>query len=384
MKPILKILGIAGAAFCLCGLSMLGIGYATGGADYIKPQRLDLKSLSLPAKKEQTKETKISSSQAPDEHIPGCFKLDDTPLASIDSITANLSCIDFRIKESEDHKCHLSYELYCQNKETPLTYQVKNGMLILEENGFKEIAWKGYVKDLWDTDDYPSKPSIITLYVPSETILKSSTLNMGNGDLMIQDLHCDNMILESEDGDMFIQGSGKNISVKTQDGDISLSGFQEMQKLQIDTVDGDVNISNFDDAQRMRLSTVGGDISLSNLNAADELSIDTEDGDIHAAALTVSKNANMNTTDGDVDISKLNVIGNLKVAAICGDVSMQARKECLQSLGIILESEEGDISAASSLGGKKNNQNDGTQYQKQGIGNSHLTVSTEDGDIALR
>ena len=195
MKRFMKILGIAGIAFCLCGFAMIGIGYAFGGEDYMKAENLaDIKNVFFRTVESDLKrglkeignikidtgevkvdigDIKVGNKQkdSTDSDDVQTWKLDDVRLGSVSSIKADLDCIDFDIAVSEDRDFHLSYELQCMNRTNPLSYSLENGILTLKETNFKGAS-QG--KSFWDmgstTDKYYS---FITLHVPSDIVLKS-------------------------------------------------------------------------------------------------------------------------------------------------------------------------------------------------------------------
>ncbi|MDE6636324.1 MAG: DUF4097 domain-containing protein, partial [Lachnospiraceae bacterium] len=288
------------------------------------------------------------------------WKEDGVRLSSVSSIEADLDCIDLAIAVSDDDDFHLSYELHCMNRRNPLSYNVENGVLKLTETDFKAsfitgVFWdKGYIA----TNDC----NFITLYVPSNVVLKSCIMNITDSDLTIRELNCNTIEIKAADSDISL--SDVNISdsmkINTEDGDISMAGLYASGAVEIITDDGDITISDFIESGGAYIQAHYGDICLSSATAEGKMQIGTE--------------------DGDVVLTELGVPGQVEIDSDYGDITVRLQKESLSELKIVMDTEEGDISVSRSLGGKKSS----GHYEREGSDTVYLKGYTEEGDISIQ
>ena len=424
MKWFMKILGIAGIVLCLCGFAMTGIGYAFGGVDYIRAENLaDIKSVFFRSIKTVSNHdgikvdvgnteagdmqgTSDNGTQEEKKEITGTdsngvkvWELDNFKLQSVSSIEANLDYIDLEIKASKDKDFYLSYELYCMNRKNPLSYSLENGTLKLTETDFKAPSQKGWFRNTGIQNKYYSS---ITLHVPLDMVLKSCVLNVADSDLMIKELHCNTLEIKAADGDIVFSDTSVSgdLLIDTADGDISVSDIDVKGAIQLDTADGDVSFSGIKVSKGIKIDAVDGDISISSLTASgaielllcdgdlaisdftesDGVYIQTECGDISASALNVTGKLQIDTEEGDVSLSNLGVSGKAEIESEYGDIFVQIKKSSLSNLKIVMDTEEGELSAAHSLGGKKS----GGHYEKSGSAGACLIGDTEEGDILIQ
>ena len=382
MKKFMKILGITGIVFCLCGFAMAGVGYAFGGGNYVRAENLtDIKNIFFPGagkifgdgagsdikadtgngRAGNPMEGEGKEAVSVDSDNIKTWKEDDIRLNSVSSITANLDYIDLKIVASDNNDFMMSYELHCMNRKNPLSYHLEDGALKLTETDFKAPSWKGW---FWDTESFTNKYySCITLYVPLDTVLKSCVLNMADSDLTIKELHCNTLEIEAAEGDMNIGGSSYAKAVlKAADGDIVFSGTSVSGDLLLDTEDGDISASDLEVSGDLQLDTADGDISVSDVEVRGDIQLDTADGDVSFSGINISKGMKMNAEDGDIMISSLAASGAVEIILCDGDISVS---DFTESGGAYFQTEYGDVSASSlTVTGK-------------------LQIDTEDGDISL-
>lgn len=367
------------------------------------------------------------------------WQSEDIRLGSVGSIEADLNYIDLKIAVSDDKDFHMSYELHCMNHKNPLSYHLQDGLLKLEEADFKVPSLRSWI---WSTDSMANNYySYITLYVPSGIVLKSCDLNMADGDLRINGLNCNLMKIESADGDMNIRdGSCQKAVLKTEDGDIIFSNAAIAEDLQIDTADGDISASGLDIKGEARLDTADGDITTSGFNVNGAMYVDTADGDvsftgfkvlkemkinvedgdislsglsakgtveivsgdgditisgfkesaglflqteygdISGSSIDITGKMQVNTTDGDVTLSNFGAFGKIDIVSECGDISFQIQKKSLPDLKMMVDTGDGDLSIARSLGGRKRS----GHYERDGSVSTYLNIDTEEGDVSIQ
>lgn len=288
------------------------------------------------------------------------WKEDGIRLSSVSSIEADLDCIDLAIAVSEDDDFHLSYELHCMNSRNPLSYNVENGVLKLTETDFKDsfitgVFWnKGSI-----TTNYCNS---ITLYVPSNAVLKSCSMNITDSDLTIRELNCNAIEIKAADSDISLSdvNTSDSMKINTEDGDISMAGLHASGAVEIIADDGDITISDYTESGGAYIQAYCGDICLSSATAEGKMQIGTE--------------------DGDVVLTELEVSGQVEINSDYGDITVRLQKESLPELKIAMDTEEGDVSVAHSLGGRKN----GGHYEREGSDTVYLKGYTEEGDISIQ
>lgn len=327
------------------------------------------------------------------------WQASDIRFDSVNGIKADLSGIDLKIAASDDKEFHMSYELHCMNRKNPLSYALENGILKLTATDFKEPSWSGW---FWNAGNITKNyDNCITLHIPSDAVLKSCGLDMADGDLIIEGFHCNRMEIEAADGDMDIKdGFCQEALLKTEDGNIIFSNITVSGDLQIDTADGDINVSDLNVNGGAGFDTADGDISISSLTASGAVEImsadgdiaisgfaesaglflQTEYGDISGSSINITGNMRINTADGDVALSNLGVSGKVDIASECGDVSIQIQKKSLSDLKMTVDTGDGELSVARSLGGKKRN----GHYERDGSVSTYLNVDSEEGDISIQ
>ena len=403
MKKFMKILGITGIAFCLCGFAMAGVGYAFGGGNYMRAENLtDIKNIFFPGagkifgdragsdiktdtwngRAGNPMEGEGKEAASVDSDSIKTWKEDDIRLNSVSSITANLDYIDLKIVASDNNDFMMSYELHCMNRKNPLSYHLEDGALKLTETDFKAPSWKGW---FLDTESFTNKYySCITLYVPLDTVLESCVLDMADGDLTVKELHCNMLEIEADGGDMNIGESFcKKAVLKAVYGNLLFSGTSVSGDLLLDTEDGDISASGLEVKGDIQLDTADGDISVSDVKVKGDIQLDTADGDVSFSEIKVSKGMKINAADGDIGISGLTASGAVEIALCDGDLSVT---DFTESGGAYFQTEYGDVSASSlTVTGKLQIDTEGGDVLFSGLGVSGMAdINSECGDISIQ
>lgn len=247
-------------------------------------------------------------------------------LPAIHSVEADLTDLDLKIVSTDKQKSSLSYSIYCKNSKNPLTYSVKNGVLYLKETGIKELSGKE-MKQKIGKKWWKYWPKV-TLYVPANTVIKNSKINMKEGDLAI----------------------GKKIHYKD-----------------------------------MNIQVKNGDIALSAIQVSGMAKINAVEGDIAAAGPVVSGNMQITTKYGDIAAVGLKVSGELQISSTDGDMVIHLNKKEINSLTVTASTEYGNMLVLGGMRkGTKKAKGDGCYYQKKGSGKGRLKIVTKEGDILLK
>lgn len=382
-KKRVKILLIAGIAGFVFTALIVGIIWGLGGR--LLPRESTIRTEPDKIKPEPIKPGAENDTDGADSAEKGSVQTyadgvstwhaDNVKLGSVESIDAKFEYIDMDIRESKDKNCYLSYELSCMNSENPLSCNVEDRALELRETGLIMPSWKGTAVSTagWRCS--------VTLSVPSGVSLKSGMLQMGEGDLQVQGIDCKDFAVKSIDGDMaWRECSFASAVIDTEDGDVICAHTDISERLQVDTADGDVRISGLTADGAVLIDTADGDISLSGSTAKKGVQVSAEDGDVKASALNASGNVKVSAVDGDVSFSDLAMSGSTDISTEYGDISLIVQKKYVSGLEIFLDTEDGELSVGSSLGGSRR----GGHYRRAGSGKSALKCYSEGGDISLK
>lgn len=247
-------------------------------------------------------------------------------LPSFHSIEADLTDLDLKIVSTKKQSSSLSYSIYCKNSKNPLTYSVKNDVLYLNEMGIKNLS-KEELKQKIGKKWWKYSPKV-TLYVPANTVIKNSKINMKEGDLAI----------------------GKKTHYKD-----------------------------------MNVQVKCGDIALSSLRVLGTAKINAVEGDIAVAALVVPGSLQITTKHGDIALVGLKVSGNMQINSTNGDIVVKTDKKNFNSLMVTCRTKYGDMLVMGNMrNDKKKASGDGWYYKKSGSGKGKLKIVTKQGDILLK
>lgn len=349
------------------------------------------------------------SAQTNAEDTIKTYKVEKERFDQVNSIIADLRYMDLNIKPSKDQYAYLSYKLHCKNEKNPFTYNVKNGILNLKEGKWKGISWKSYTsgkKKFKKLMEY-SKNNI-TLYLPKDNILKSSTVKMIDGNLTIASLQSHSIDLNFDYGDILLNDSSilgtlnikagdgdiylknakiiENATITTNYGDITASNLQAEQGIEIKTNDGDTKLKNIKAAKNVAITTTYGDITALNFETKKDIKMKTRDGNIRINNIKASQAITINSYYGDITCIKLSTPRDIKIKTNDGNVKFQMKEKQLKQRKIIMDTTDGEMSIPSYLSNdnKKTVLGDGYHYEKEiDSKKSLLEISTHYGNISL-
>lgn len=318
MKKTTKTLFGIGGAFCLIGILLFGIGFASGGTTYVHATNLN----SMNAQSE--KNSKENN-----------FKLEKTELSDFDSLDVNLKDSDLNIKESPNEKSYIEYVQKTKKAKNPLSYSVKNNTLTLRENGnsgasyhvsvdisFLQAILNGKNPDNYTEGKY-DYANYVTLYLPKNKPLTSAKINLNYGDLLLKNTAFDTTDIKLADGDLtadtFTAGSG-NITLSY--GDCSFD-HSSLGNVKITSDDGDLSADDLTLTGGTNLSLSYGDTEITLTDSTKEKTgydLSTDYGDIHTSKITGNKTSK---NDGDMNQFQANSkdgITNLTINSADGDI----------------------------------------------------------------
>ena len=244
-------------------------------------------------------------------------------LPAFHSIEADLTDLDLKIVSTKKQSSSLSYFIYCKNNENPFTYAVNNGVLYLKETGIKNLS-KEELKQKIGKKWWKYSPKV-TLYIPANTVINNSRINMKKGNLAI----------------------GKKTRYKD-----------------------------------MNVQVKGGDIALSSLRISGTAKINTAKGNIAAATLVVPGSLQITTKDGDIAWVGFKVSGNTRINSTNGNIVVRTDKKNFNSLTVTGRTKYGSMLVIGN--GKKKASGDGRYYKKNGSGKGKLNITTKYGNILLK
>ena len=303
MKNKIRHLLIVGAICCGAGIILYGAGNLLGGKEYVRAANLNRLS-----------GTAMRNSE------DGISRMPKTQIDDVSKIDVDFEYIDFHVKASEDDHYYLEYTLEGDEdgvgSKNPFTYEVVGDTLQLRENGgavsSHNVFAPGYMKidigafsDILGGQEIQEYENEVTLYVPEDQLI-AGQIKMGDGDLEIADVKTDALKIALSYGDISLDGlTMKDSTVKSDDGDIEMTGMSFEGKNVVDTAYGDVDVI-LKDATKDSL----------------DISCETKYGEIETSK---DLKGNQNVSDDTSSYEKKvdHAAGNLKINADDGDISVQ-------------------------------------------------------------
>ena len=184
----------------------------------------------------------------------------------------------------------------------------------------------------------------VVLYIPEKAQLSEAELQLSDGDLAADQLLCKEMTLELLNGDLMLdKGEFEKFDAKLSDGDLNVKELQCTDNMQLKSGNGDVTIK--------KAELADGQIALS---------------------------------DGDIQIDNSSFNGDMKINSSCGDVSVEMKNGSAEKTNIYLKATDGDVDTEGLSRGKTDNEEDTSVYEnKAGASAPTLNVECSDGDITL-
>lgn len=270
--------------------------------------------------------------------MPGPARMEKQKIGSISDVEI---CVDSDAKvhltPSGDDSFYLEYTLDQSAGEPRLN--TENGRLSLTQKG-------GFIGGLFlfgpftETGGF-EEPFSVTLYYPEDASFTSVDISSGSGDIGIQGLKADSVILAADYGDIKVSGSFLGeLEVRQEDGDISASG-----------------------------------------NEIDSLNLKNEYGDTVIEECTVNY-AELTAEDGDVFIDAKG-LKSLSGTNEYGDTVLVLH-DSLLDYGFDLNTEYGDILLPPKASGGVLHSEDEDEMSYRTDGGISIIYTAEDGNISVR
>lgn len=267
MKRWVKAWLAAGVGCCVCGAVLLGIGAASGGSKYVK--EADLNRMEGSAKRSDNEAV-----------------LEKTKLEDFDSVDISMSDMDLQVVSSDDQSCYISYQASDQ-KEEPISYQVRDGKLIIQENSNDGKSYYhvdiGFLSGLFGGNLLTTDENVVTLYVPEGQKWKTANIKSDLGNVLLNDCKIKKGNVQMDSGDIFFKNCDfDDLKVNTDMGNLCFIGKETVMcawNVQIDTDMGNINA---DDALSGKVveEEEDGDISYTQKGKGGNLVIRTDSGDV--------------------------------------------------------------------------------------------------------
>lgn len=329
MQKKVKSLLAAGVVLSAVGAGLFAVGAGTGGLAYVGAA--DLNKIDGNAKNQAS------------------IVMEKTQIEKFDRIEADLSYSNLRILPSGDQNYYLSYEIYRQENEAPVEYEVDNGTMKLSKHGGSGKLFQidiSFISYLLGKREMLYKDSEVVLYVPQNAVFEDSQIKIDDGDLEMEGV------------------SGKNMKLDLSYGDIRLWECS-LEDGTILCADGDLEASELN-CRAVQVQLGYGDLSLDKASAED-------------CAVKLS--------DGDMEAKELSVQGNLEIENSYGDVELQLASECRDVLSMELKTKYGEIDISEDLAkrGRLTRNEDQADYENEAeASEGMLRVEISDGDIILK
>ena len=309
MNKIAKTVLMTGTALCAAGVVLSTAGYFAGGKDFTyTSDHMYVSGGNSSSRKNLTVMKK--------EQIDDFTKLN-----------VNFENFDLDIRTSDDDHYYMEYRLEKNGRKNPLIWKDKDGKLT-----HADLTEK---KDALNT---------VILYIPEKAQLSEAELQLSDGDLAADQLLCKEMTLELLNGDLMLdKGEFEKFDAKLSDGDLNVKELQCTDNMQLKSGNGDVTIK--------KAELADGQIALS---------------------------------DGDIQIDNSSFNGDMKINSSCGDVSVEMKNGSAEKTNIYLKAADGDVDTEGLSGGRSDNEEDTSVYEnKAGASAPTLNVECSDGDITL-
>lgn len=309
MKRWIKNCLAVGAGCVVAGALLFAVGFLNGGKNYVLAA--DLNQWKGSATKENS-----------------TYGLEKTKIDDYSTLNVDLSSLNLQIVSSDDDSYYISYTTSDSKEKEPVSYDVKNKILMLKEdsdsNSYTHIDIGFLTAFLSKDKDFTTDENVVTLYVPTDARFQSANINSSFGDILINSSCFESGKISSDDGEIFIKNSTlKDVTVSASFGDVK-------------TYDSKIKACNF------------------------ELS------------------------DGDFVAKDSEFTGENSISSSFGDIDIEAKKEQLLTLGFDASTGFGDIEVPDFLEGKLHEEDvDESSYQRNGK-DGNLKLQADDGDIVIK
>lgn len=360
MKRGTKIALVASVSVCVVGAALFGVGVASGGQEYVKSANLN----ELSSEKQDKESSKTQT-----------LSKDNIKLKSFDTVDITCENLDVSVVPSDKNYSYLSYSVEERKGKNPLSYDVKNGTLSIQEQNGKEsgvyasghvdISFVSWLFGGKVTTTEEMHTNLVTLHLAKDAALKESKAYLANGDLTVEGINSKNVDWTLDYGDLDLTDSMLDGgSVILDDGDITMQNT-EVHKIQWVNKYGDWDVKRC----MMRGGTAeltDGDLTMDDsqwLNGT----MDLDYGDWSGKDI-VLKSMAATLKDGDVEIKQVELSGKNSVESAYGDVDIKLTSDMAQSVVNHNSTDSDDETSEHKLSWK-----DGTE----------LHVACADGDITI-
>ena len=331
VNKIAKTVLMTGTALCAAGVVLSTAGYFAGGKDFTYTS-------------DHMYVSGGNSSSRKNLTVMKKEQIDDFTKLNVD-----FEDFDLDIRTSDDDHYYMEYKLEKNGRKNPLTWKDKDGELTLEEpvggSGSYYITYDlGIFSTHADLTEKKDALNTVVLYIPEKAQLSEAKLQLSDGDLAADQLLCKEMTLELLNGDLMLdKGEFEKFDAKLSDGDLNVKELQCTDNMQLKSGNGDVTIK--------KAELADGQIALS---------------------------------DGDIQIDNSSFNGDMKINSSCGDVSVEMKNGSAEKTNIYLKAADGDVDTEGLSRGKTDNEEDTSVYEnKAGASAPTLNVECSDGDITL-
>lgn len=340
MRKITKTLLAIGGAFCLIGVLLFGIGFASGGTKYV--HATDLNSMNA------TSDRKSPANR---------FNLKKTELSDFTSLDVNLKDSDLNIKESPNEKSYIEYAQATKDKKDPVSYSIENGTLTLKEAGNTgasyhiniDVSFLQAALSSKNIADYKNEASnyenYVTLYLPKDKLISSAKIYLGYGDFYAKNAAFDTADIKLGDGDFYAKNAVfDTANIKLDDGDFDADTFTANNG-------------------KLTFSYGGCDLQKASLG-----------------------NVSLISKDGDLSVDELTLSGKTKIALSYGDAEITLNDSTKKVSGFDLATHYGTITTSDLTGNKTTDEDDdvNTFQADSKDGKTSLAIDSKDGDITIK
>ncbi len=280
------------------------------------------------------------------------YEEDETVVPAFDKIFIDIEHSDLEILPSRDRQFRISYRVYGNKDQNPISWTSQGGTFTLKENA-PNIHVNFSIRDLFffsGGSEYvkTNQKEGITLYVPAGTVIKNTEIKSQAGDALVKGL------------------TGTDFSAEILAGDFSMDQVQ---------------------CDRAAITMKSGDLKGKNLFLKQSM-IDSKYGDIHFDDSSIS---DMNTTmeSGDLEMKKCTFAGKNNYSLSYGDALIEFTTPGSEEINWSLQTKVGEINLPGNLIQKGTSLNrDGDELTGYSLNQDpkqpSVNIDCKDGDITVR
>ncbi len=217
-------------------------------------------------------------------------------------------CADVTVQKSPNDKININYVNNGNDRQKQIYefYSYKEGNTVYA--GIRKVGKAVFLFNI----------NSIHINVELPENLNYVNINTANGDIRVDNVMTDRIIVTTASGDVQMNGLyTTDLKIKSASGDISLQEVNSIQ-LKAVTMSGDIDANNIN-AKFLSLKSTSGDVKTKNMTA-EIIDSSSLSGDLELVNIKASE-CKIRSTSGDIDINEFSM-NNADVSSVSGDIKL--------------------------------------------------------------